>query len=117
MKTIIAKKNNNKYFEALLAVMLLLLIMPNEILAQTPNGTVTFTASDGALTPYLKAGWTVVQAILAVLSLVLIVTIVVGMVQSGDQRAAGQKAVVLVIVLILWAAIPPLAAFFGLTIK
>ncbi|MCA6367688.1 MAG: hypothetical protein IM631_13140 [Cytophagales bacterium] len=116
MKTIIAKKNNNKYFEALLAVMLLMLIMPNEILAQG-TGTVNFQGSNSELTPYLKAGWTVVQVILGVLCLVLIITIVVGMVQSGDQRAAGQKAVVLVIVLILWAAIPQIASFFGLTIR
>ena len=116
MKTIIEQENNNKKFAALLAIMLLMLIMPNEILAQ-PNGTVNISETNNALTPYLKAGWTVVQVILGVLSVVLIITIVFGMVQSGDQRAAGQKAVVLVIVLILWAAIPPIAGFFNLTIK
>jgi hypothetical protein len=112
MKTIIAKKNNNKYFEALLAVMLLLLIMPNEILAQG-TGTVDFQGSNPQLALYIKAAWTVVQVILGLLCLVLIVSIISGMVQSGDSRAAGQKAVVLVIVLILWAALPSIGKFFG----
>jgi hypothetical protein len=112
MKTIISQENTNKKFAALLAIMLLMLTMPNEILAQG-TGTVDFQAGNSQLNTYIRAAWTVVQVILGLLCLVLIVSIISGMVQSGDSRAAGQKAVVLVIVLILWAALPSIGRFFG----
>jgi hypothetical protein len=115
MKTIIEQDNNNKKFAFLLAIMLMMLITPIEIFAQG-TGTVDFAAGNSQLNTYIRAAWTVVQVILGLLCMVLIISIIAGMVQSGDSRAAGQKAVVLVIVLILWAALPSIGRFFGFTL-
>ncbi len=113
MKTLEQNFNYKVYF-TLAAIALLMLFGPSEVLAQGKGALTTFNQSE--LNKTIQAAWVVVQVILGLLCLVMVISIIAGMVQSGDSRAAGQKAVVLVIVLVLWAALPQIATFFGFSL-
>jgi hypothetical protein len=111
MKTITLK--NQRAFLTALVFIISMLSSTKELFAQR---AVQFQAnSNSQINGFLAQAWVWVQVILGLLCVYLIFRIVFEMVFSTETRNAGPKIATLLIVIVLWVALPTIGAFFGFT--